>query len=156
MLNLTEDRDVPARVATGPNSDALRDGSWTFLHALTEAVLPVDEIKLENTARDRILNEVAAFLQGQIEALPRRLRWMFGFGMLGFRAVVILTHFRNFTALSESERRRAVELWAYGRFGLGRSLFRLVRSTALLAFYEFPEVEAALAAASGSPSEASR
>jgi hypothetical protein len=111
-----------------------------FFLALTEAVVPLEDLDLDPARRAEILGEVAAFVQGQAEALPRRLALLFGLGTFAFRLYVRLVRFRSFCGLSSGERRRIFESWAYGRIGLFRSLFKLVRSTALLAFFEIPDV----------------
>jgi hypothetical protein len=105
--------------------------------ALTESMLP-EGFTIES-ARD-----VAAFLAGQIEALPPRLRALYHAGMTAFRMYVRLRHGRSFCGLSLAERRRVVAAWAFGRLGLLRQLFRPVRSTVLLAYYERPDAAVAL------------
>ncbi len=52
--------------------------------------------------------------------------------------------FRPFTMLSLETRRKVVNFWAYGPIPLTRQMFRALRSTALLAFFENPEVIAML------------
>ena len=111
-----------------------------FVRALAEASVPIDEDGLEGAEREGVLDEVAGFLQGQLDALPPRLRTLFALGALGFRGVTRLVRLRSFAALPCSERRRWFEHWAYGPLTPARQLFRGVRSTALLAYYERPEV----------------
>jgi hypothetical protein len=65
--------------------------------------------------------------------------------MATFRFYVRLRYVRSFCALDIDRRRAAVHSWAFGRVGLFRQLFRPVRSTALLAYYERPAVARALA-----------
>lgn len=120
-----------------------------FIVALTEAIVPAAEPDVPQREREAVLAKTAAFVQGQVDALPRRLSLMFAAGTLVFRFYVRLTHFRSFCGLDAETRRRVVEQWAYGRVALFRALFKLVRSTALLVFYESPEVRAALDRAQG-------
>lgn len=115
-----------------------------FIAALTEAVVPADELDLPPGELQAVLAETSAFVGGQVDALPRRLSLMFAAGTLVFRIYVRITHFRSFCGLRPEARRRVVEQWAYGRIALFRALFKLVRSTALLVFYEAPAVRAAL------------
>jgi hypothetical protein len=89
--------------------------------------------------------DVAAFIEGQIAALPPRLLTMFHLGMTFFRTVVHLRYLRSFCALSREKRQSIVDAWAFGRIALLRQLFRPVRSLAVLAYYERPEVIATLA-----------
>jgi hypothetical protein len=115
-----------------------------FYLALTEAVVPVDELGLDVAERQAIVADVAGFVQGQAEALPRRLGLLFGVGTAVFRFYVRVIRFRSFCGLPTADRRRIVESWAYGPVGLFRNLFKLIRSTALLAFFEAPAVREAL------------
>ena len=111
--------------------------------ALAEAFLPPCE---PGAARD-----VAAFMQAQIAALSPGLRTMFHLGMTFFRFTVRLRHVTSFCGLPVDRRRAIVDAWAFGRIGLLRQLFRPVRSLAVLAYYERPEVVRGLAPPDSSP-----
>jgi hypothetical protein len=105
--------------------------------ALTEAFLPPCD--------PRAAREVSAFMEGQIAALPASLRTMFHLGMTFFRFTVRLRHVSSFCGMPVDRRRAIVDAWAFGRIGLLRQLFRPVRSLAVFAYYERPEVVRALA-----------
>jgi uncharacterized protein (TIRG00374 family) len=105
--------------------------------ALAEAFLPGCE--------PRAARDVAAFMEGQIAALPPSLRTMFHLGMTFFRFTVRARYVSSFCGLPVDRRRALVDAWAFGRIGLLRQLFRPVRSLAVLAYYERPEVVRALA-----------
>lgn len=107
--------------------------------ALAEALLPPCE--------PGVTRDVAAFMDGQIAALPPRLRTLFHVGMTVFRLSVRVRHVSSFCGLQVDRRRAIVDAWAFGRVGLLRQLFRPVRSLAVLAYYERAEVSGAL----GSP-----
>lgn len=105
--------------------------------ALAQAFLPPCE--------PRAARDVAAFMEGQIAALPPSLRTMFHLGMTFFRFTVRVRHVSSFCGMPVDRRRAIVDAWAFGRIGLLRQLFRPVRSLAVLAYYERPEVVRALA-----------
>lgn len=109
-----------------------------FMVALCDALLPV-EAELD---RKRVTNDVARFVEKELADLPGRLATLFGIGMFGFRMLTLLAKFSRLEKLAPDARRRWIERWAYGSFALGRQLFRGVRSTALLAYYEHPDVRA--------------
>ncbi len=113
-----------------------------FTTKLAEAICPFDRIPSEK--REELLNNVASFLQGQINSIPRRYIVLFTIGMTGFRTFSWMRYGRPFCALSVERRTRWVNAWAYGPIGLTRQLFRLVRATSLLAFYEASETLATL------------
>ena len=102
-----------------------------FDRALTEAVLPGSM-----ASATELVDDVATFFAGEMAALPTRIRWLYHFGMFGFRLYVRLRHVRSFCALPVATRRRAVDAWAFGPITPMRQLFRPVRSTVLLAGYE--------------------
>ncbi len=120
-----------------------------FMRALAESLVPVDDDGLAGEERRAAIDQVAEFVQGQIDALPLRLTTLFRVGLLGFRAATRVATLRGFCELEPERRRRWVEGWAYGRVSLARQLFRGPRSTALLAYYELPAVRSRLDRADG-------
>jgi glycosyltransferase 2 family protein len=80
--------------------------------------------------------EAAAFVAQEIDALPARLRALVAVGMLAFRLFVRVRYGRAFRSLDLVRRRAAVHAWAFGRIAPLRQLFRPLRSTALLAYWE--------------------
>lgn len=117
-----------------------------FILKLSEASIPIDDYPFSPDEKSLIVDEVAGFFRGQIEALPLRLVWLFHIGMICFRAYVLARYFRGFCSLPLAKRTRAVETWAYGGLPLARQLFRVVSGITLVAFFEIPMVKAALSA----------
>ncbi len=109
-----------------------------FFTALAEALLPQGTGAKDGT----IVTDVACFVSEQMQALPVRLRLMFDLGMIGFRAFTRLRRLRGFCDLPLEQRRELVDGWAFGRIALLRQLFRPLRSTVLLAYYEHAGVRA--------------
>ena len=114
------------------------------LAAITEALLPFDDEALPDSSRPAVVEAVATFVTVQTRSLPGHLAWMFVVGLFGFHAITWLVHFRSIRAIPIAKRRRWVEAWAYGRLWVTRQLFRALRSTALIAYYEDPLVRAHL------------
>lgn len=115
-----------------------------FIRALTEAIIPVEDLRLDDDDRRQAIEEAATFVQAEMDALPRRLAIMFNLGMFVFRLSVRMAHLKAFCSLSLPERRETVERWAYGPVSLFRALFKPVRSTAFIAFFESTAVLNAL------------
>jgi uncharacterized membrane protein YbhN (UPF0104 family) len=130
---------VIARIEAAPRPDP----PTAFDIALAEAMLTPRGGTLDQAA----VVEVARFVAHEMGALPARLRVMYLTGMACFRLYVRLRYLRSFCGLEVPRRRAAVHSWAFGRIGLLRQLFRPVRSTALLAYYERGAVLRALAPA---------
>lgn len=83
----------------------------------------------------------AGFVDGQIRALPPKLRFMFESGMTLFRFVTRLRFMRGFCDVPLEKRKRWTLAWAEGRIALVRQLFKPVRATGLLAYYDHDSVK---------------
>lgn len=94
------------------------------------------------------LTSAAAFAEGQAAALAPPLVWLMRIGLAMFSLSVWLRYFRGFCSLPLPTRRRVVAWWAFGPFSLTRKLFKPLRTTALLAYYEYAEPGAGERAAS--------
>ena len=115
-----------------------------FVMALIETWLPLEEDGLDPSEREDVLASSARFVQAELAQLPGKLLLMYSVAIYGFRVLTAVFHFKTFCGLAISRRRAWVERWAFGRWALGRQLFRAARSTALVAYYEHPVVLAHL------------
>jgi len=129
-----------------------------FLDSLSESIIYEEALGLKEPERKKSVAQVAEFVRGQVQSLPLLPRVMFASGMLGFKILVLVRHFSRFQHLPVEKRSRIVKSWSWGRMALRRQLFRVLRSTAFLAFYEIPEVRAGLDATApgGDPGEAGK
>jgi uncharacterized protein (TIRG00374 family) len=132
-----------ATIASIGRSKGERPAPPRLIAAITEALLARDLTILREPQRTVVVASAAAFVYGQVASLPARLRVLLLVGLSGFRYLVALRHGRTFCHLPLDVRARVVDAWAYGRVGLARQLFRVLRSTAVLALYEDPRVQAA-------------
>lgn len=126
---------VSPRAAAGGGSG----GFASLTRALTSAAVPA-ELVADASVRERAIDVTAGFVQAQLDALPTRLRWMMRAGLFFFQSCVILRHGSRFGGLSGEHQREIFEWWAHGPVPLFRQLFRPLRSLALLAWHEQPEV----------------
>ncbi len=101
---------------------------------LCTALVPLEEIAEEQ--RQRVVQDVAQFVQLGTRALPGHLSWLMAAGLHGFRVLTWLRFLRSTRRVSPERYRQWVELFAYGRLAAPRQLFRALRSLALIAFYE--------------------
>jgi uncharacterized protein (TIRG00374 family) len=111
-----------------------------FLTAVVEPMLPWELVTLGEAERAQLLGEVTGFVAGQIEALPKHLRWKAHLGVFAFTVLFQLATGGRLYRQPLEQRRRLVERWAFGRASLPRQLFRLLRGPALLAFCDHPFV----------------
>lgn len=106
-----------------------------FLVAMTEAALPATN---GHTASDETtIHLTASFIHREINNLPKTFRFLLNVGLFGFRFLVFLRYLSDFPNLPLPVRSRAFNAWAYGSLAPARKLFKMVRSTALLGFYEY-------------------
>ncbi len=130
---------LPVRVITPLVRASHEPAPSRLLQSICEALLPDHDLPDRAAAVQR----VCAFVAGQTAALPWYLRLAMTLGLSGFSMTVLITHARPFSSLPLARRRRIVAAWAWGRLAIARQLFRPLRSTALLAWYEDAAVSAA-------------
>jgi glycosyltransferase 2 family protein len=112
-----------------------------LLRAIVDAVLPQAVPDLGAITAEKVQADVSLFVSGQIQALPRRLQQALAAGLTAFALSVRIRHPLGFAAQPRARRIALVDQWSFGRWAPGRKLFRVIRSTALLAFYDHPAVE---------------
>lgn len=118
------------------------DATPRFIYKLTEAVLPLNQYQVKD--QQSIVTYCADFVHGEVRSLPQKIQLLFFIGMSGFNILVWLRFLRPFATLPLETRGRIINFWAYGKITLTRQLFKLIRSTALLAFFEHPDIVACL------------
>ena len=109
--------------------------SERFLRVVVDGLIP--EHPAESAAqRARALDVSAAFVRGQLAAMPLVLQILFAGGVTVFVAITWARWLRGLSSLSAARRQAWMHAWAYGRVPLARQLFRPVRSLAALAYFE--------------------
>lgn len=111
-----------------------------FTTGLVEAMVTGPGTKPDPAA----VKYAAAFVEGQLQALPAKLLLMFNAGMTFFRSVTRLRFLRGYCDVPLEARRAWTMRWAEGRIALLRQLFKPVRATALLAYYDHESVRRTL------------
>jgi glycosyltransferase 2 family protein len=136
-------------VETLPAIGARPPRRGTLLEVMVRAFMVSGADRLERlppAQREQVTSDVVAFVAGQVAALPNRLRMLFRVGVIGFGVAVRLRHPRGLAALPPARQAAVVQAWAFGRWAQPRKLFRLIRSTTLLAFYDHPLIAGGMAA----------
>jgi uncharacterized protein (TIRG00374 family) len=131
---------VPVRVIARIEPVRPRRAATAYDVALAEALVAPSGKPMDPEA----LRAVATFMAEEMDSLPPRLRLLYEAGMATFRFYVRLRTLRSFCGLDLARRKVVVDSWAFGRISLLRQLFRPVRSTGLLAYYEHDGVAQAL------------
>lgn len=138
IADLPDQVPVPANLLGSTTSEKKSGTASVFLLKLTEAALPLDSFTLSDPKA--VTSYVANFIHEEVNNLSKKIQLLFSIGMLGFNMLVWLRYFRTFSLLPLPTRVKIFNSWAYGKLALTRQLFKLVRSTALLAFFEHPAV----------------
>lgn len=117
--------------------------------AMVTRLLPDDFPALDPAARAGVERDVAAYVAGQIAAMPDFLRLPYRFALLGFALLPLLRFGRPFAALAPARQAACLRWWGAAPLAPMRDVVKLVRSTALLVFFDHPVVRAALDADGG-------
>ncbi len=113
------------------------------MHAIVAAWLNPAPVSLPAAVHAAAIAHAAAFVEGQVSALA--LHYRSGF-VLGLRAVdtsALRWGARSFVALTPSQQAELLHRWSVAPLPQARQLMRLIRTSALLAYFEFPGVVAA-------------
>ncbi len=116
----------------------------TVLGAITLTLLPPWP-SLPGTARYLVEADVVSYVHEQVRRMPTYLRLPFRIAVLAFALGAQIRHVEAFPRLAAKQRQAWVETWALSRIGALRDFIRMIRSCALLAYFDHPTVSEALA-----------
>ena len=104
---------------------------------------------LDDGERARVLASVMTFVTAQIEALPSFLAVPYRIVITVFWMLPILRFGKTFPSLDDPSKQSYLALWSDARFGPFRDFIKLIRSCALLAYFDHPDVTPRLPAMKG-------
>ncbi len=96
--------------------------------------------KVDPAVKARVHADVTAFVVSQIEAMPSFLRLPYKLALITFNLLPLFWRGRPFVALPAAAQTAYVALWSDGPIGAMRDFVKLIRSCALLAYFDHPEV----------------
>jgi hypothetical protein len=134
---------VAGRAVIGAGDPGLR--LTKTLQAIVIAILPTYP-QLDAGARVLVEHDVARYVARQITAMPSFLRVPYGFAMLAFDWLALLRYGRPFRSLKPERGARYVAWWNDSPVSFMRDFVRLIRSSALLVYFDHPAVAQQLAA----------
>ena len=121
------------------------------LAVLTVSLLPSWPLP-PGLQRNRVEAEIISYVQRQVRRMPLFLRLPWLVVLLVFANACLFRHGRTFVALPPQRRKAWVRLWAESPLVPMRDFVRMVRSCALLAWFDHPLVCGALdSAEAGAP-----
>src|SRR5262245_43507470 len=115
--------------------------------------------RLEAPVHARVHDDVCRYVLEQIGSMAAFLAGPYRMAILGFEALPVFRYGRTFHALSRPRQHTYLSLWSAAPLGAMRDFVKLIRSCALLAYFDHPDVRRALeveTAVSPSGAEASR
>ena len=101
---------------------------------------------LDDPARRRVHSRVTAFVTSQIEGLPSFMSLPYRAMLTAFRLLPVLRFGRDFRSLDETTKESYLAAWSDAKLGPCRDFIKLIRSCALLAFFDHPDVVRSLPA----------
>ena len=90
--------------------------------------------------RERVRIAVTDFVVSQIEAMPTFIGIPYRAAVSGFELLAIARFGRVFLALSDAEKASYLAAWADAPVGPARDFVKMIRSCALLAYFDHPDV----------------
>lgn len=139
----------PRPVSVAPPA-GLRGRRAATVAAVVESLLP-SVPTLEAGVRAAVVADVVRFVSSQIAALPDFLRAPYGLALVGFEWLPVLRYGRPFGALDDTRRAAYLAFWSEAPIGAMRNVVKVIRSCALLAYYDHPALAAALAKPASPP-----
>jgi hypothetical protein len=117
----------------------LSPGRRRAVDAIVRLILPTYP-GLGESERSRVQVAVTDFVASQVEGLPVHLAVPYRWGLTAFEWLALLRFGSRFSALNRPSQVAYLKLWADFPIGLPRDFVKLIRSCALLASFDHPEV----------------
>jgi hypothetical protein len=96
--------------------------------------------ELDAPTRTAVGADVTDFVVSQIEAMPAFLRVPYTAALAVFSWLPLLRYGRRFWGLDAAAQAAYLSRWSDGRFGVPRNFIKLIRSCALLAYFDHARV----------------
>lgn len=109
------------------------------LRGIVTLVLPAYP-DLDEGARGAVERDVTDYVSTQIASMPSFLRLPYRLALLGFALLPLIRYGRSFKGLPEDRKASYFAWWNDARFSPMRDFVKLIRSTALLVYFDHPLV----------------
>ena len=99
-----------------------------------------DYPKLEEPERARVLASVTSFVSSQIDAMPSFIALPYRIAISLFQLLPVLRYGRGFKSLDDDTKESYLAIWSDATIGPFGDFIKLIRSCALLAYFDHPDV----------------
>ena len=127
---------APCHPATAAELSAGRKRTISHIVRLLLPAYP----ELDAATKSRVHADASAFVISQIGAMPSFLRLPYKLAITGFELLPLARRGRRFHALAEEHQRSYLAFWSAAKIGAMRDFVKLIRSCALLAYFDHPSV----------------
>lgn len=104
------------------------------------ATMTPDHPKLDGDAHARVHADVTDFVGSQVQAMPSFLRLPYKLALTAFAYLPLLRYRKPFLALDAVTQARYLSSWSDARISVFRDFVKLIRSCAVLAYFDHPLV----------------
>jgi hypothetical protein len=113
----------------------LSHGLTATLRAMVALILPAYP-ELDAAARGRVEHDVTRYVAAQVRSMPGFLRLPYQLALLGFEWLPVVRYGRPFRALPPAARAAYLALWSEAPIAAMRDVVKLIRSSALLVYFD--------------------
>src|SRR5713226_5204689 len=106
---------------------------------------------LDTVTRDAVQRDVTAFVGAQIRSMPSFLRLPYRLALVAFNWLAVLRYRKPFASLADDAATAYLSLWSDRGPAVTRDFVKLIRSCALLAYFDHPQVRGGLEAVHPAP-----
>lgn len=140
---MTKDGGRATRVlspATAAPATAISESRISPIVAEIASTLLPDYPHLASDERRGVERDVAAYVAGQIDSMPTFLRLPYRLALVAFDVLSMPLHGRRFRSLPRAARESYASSWNAAPLPPMRDFLKLIRSTALLVYFDHPVV----------------
>jgi hypothetical protein len=116
-----------------------RRATHAIVHEIVTTILP-EYPTLDPAVREQVVGEVSAYVAAQIQSMPEFLRLPYALALFGFDALPAVRYGRRFRALPAAARLSYLARWDDAPIAAMRDVVKLLRSSALLSYFDHPLV----------------
>lgn len=96
--------------------------------------------EIDTPTRTTVESDVSSYVASQIESMPGFLRLPYKLALFGFELLPLLLYAKRFGRLRPADRATYLAFWNDAPLAAMRDFVKLIRSSALLVYFDHPQV----------------